>query len=670
MEKESYNLFGVRKILLEYLSGITPINDISKKAYLKVLIKEFLNLDTTGVTSENRTNLYNFIVRKIFEFKVGNPGQTELSTIQQYLKTNVRIKIDEYLNHKICNEVKIKEEKPDENAEKNENGSKPCETHSKSGAEIDKIERQEKNHMNLKSSKSSVSESRPKAIGNRRRSTRKQTITEKSDNEIESRKIRLKIPLTYFENVKQSKNQESRNERLNLIDVSKIQDLYTSKNFQPKVLLNKEACEALLQELKLIETEKNHQEEIKEEENPDLMNNESKQDEPPPVNQMKVTALDQRGAQNDLTSCEVLEPVGLVIKNELEDNVSIEVPSPMMVSIPKERFTESETISQSESTNSKSKSKTKSKTKKKSFSKNDKSKLHCNVKKCIESKEQALHINTTPSNLCNFSFQLNPITCDLSMKSHINSQNQNNVIDCNYLTMNQILYWPGVGFKLNLPELEIVRYCNLNQREELITESFEFSLNDIRKNDNELYRFYENETIQHTNPVNKEIELSHSMVITYLMLILKSLDDFLFERESEIKLVIETILEDLKRLDRIHLKTSYSYFCGETKYYKRYKFDDIAVEHNKSLTLQKIYNPEIIFKITRCSFEEQKDFNASSIFAKNEFLLMLKKGFSLFCVNCQSEPNGQFTGPIKKTLLLEHIGKISLKLVIHGNISA
>ncbi|XP_063709576.1 uncharacterized protein LOC134838061 [Culicoides brevitarsis] len=271
-----------------------------------------------------------------------------------------------------------------------------------------------------------------------------------------------------------------------------------------------------------------------------------------------------------------------------------------------------------------------------------------------------LALNCSVNKICNYSFSLHSKT--LSLEMHPNPPNKGTqLIPITDVDISKLLYWPGVGIRLSLPEIEIFRFCASNATQNLIPpflEIAEDSFEHTRENDLGCFKSFNNEGA----------DLSTFVVEYYLEFIIAASKVSNFSKQQELETVIKTFLEDLKRLPFYRLKTEFSFFCASNKYYRDFEGQTAENDDRESLNLREIYNPEVVICIKRCSFEKNAEIDTEAmneyfkkiILDKNpeeieKFNNMLNQGFALQDLDCADK---KFTGPLKVTLLCDHLGMI------------
>lgn len=292
------------------------------------------------------------------------------------------------------------------------------------------------------------------------------------------------------------------------------------------------------------------------------------------------------------------------------------------------------------------------------------------ISKCRRENELVLNTNTNHLRKC--IFELNPDTSMLTITPRHNAPMDHNVaLRDIHFELKHLLYWPGISLSLNLPELEIKRKCVPNASQELV--KLEHFPDPAVLNDESLKRYYKNQTMQSVaQDPSKDIEIVHEMVILYLELILKVTQDSERNRQAEIVLLLETIIQDLQKLKRSFLNINYSYFLNKFPYSRLITHTaNPANDETEYLQLRETYNPEIVFKIKRCNkFEERKEDMESDFLqletyfinllenknerAQESFNSMLQKSVTAMCMPCGFKHHGT-PGPTMVSIMEDHI---------------
>lgn len=609
-------------MLTKYLTNEVDLKELAKKACVKSLLYNLLDVSTVGISNQNRSLLYNFVVSKIFTFKQENPMATSTEEIKKCLADCVKLKIEEFSNKR---------------GPKIDTASSSLMTSLKIEKDDVTVKQENIQEATTSSEDSSIQKFQETSVVD------DDVIFVQADVKVEKQ---LEVVANFNTKIlKKKENRKSRNDSIgssSSFDTTSISscDLYGKANsaeFQPTVKLNSAECEIELEKLnkKLTMTEVVKIDELKEVEGPkNVMTSDEIETCQAPMVRIPSTTF-EFGMSSPL-------------QEEIQDEP---------VCKPKKKIGPKK-IKQRRSTH-----------------KSNQVNPHYNIENYFtrtdshSKKQNSLIIDIVPNKLCNFSFQLHPTSFDLSLQLEEVTQTQ----PVTGMDINKLLYWPGVGVCLSLPEIEIVRYCNANIYRELVPVHADLDANEIKANNKSLFRFYKNRTIQSINPPEKDIELSQIMVLTYLELVLKALSITKFTKQDELEKILKAFLSDLSMSNRCYLKTCFSYFCNTYPYNRSFHPKSQPRDNGQVLVLRETFNPEIVFVITRCNFEINGNINMHGladyfkpiIFEKSpqaiaKFNHMLSKGYSVHCVECKDDQNGQFSGPIKIALLSEHLGEVCI----------
>lgn len=727
----------VELLLTKYLQNEVELKEVALKAFIKVLLFDVLHLSTVGISNKNRSVLYNYVVTNIFTFKQEHPLETCSEALKDWLIVSVKVKIDELSGEKQRSKstdsfkplFKIKIEK--DAASGSSVGSNEVST-SNSCENLQPAEEILSNEASENTALNNEKESEAPATPNEdpkeeiqsnvdlperlieKDAAPESSIGEGLDEVSTSNEVPEHTEHT-FENIPEKEapvTSEVTSEEENTItnkdkarprkeslesnssaggvssSVTLLIDRANTSEFQPVVTLNSEECDIELDKINKIreasKTRDSPTEEISEEapEHTDTVNNEKESETLVISEEIKKQKRKrgrppkrQRGKPSKVHPT-VTSPTA---------SAPIETP---MVEIPSSVF-QSGQLSPEEEVEVEKKPKPKKKIGPKKIKQRRPTNKHYNIKSFFTSleshskKQSSLEIDIVPNKLCNFSFQVDPETYDLSMRLEEVAETQ----PVTGLTIEKLLYWPGVGVRLSLPEMEIVRYCNANVHRELVPPFVDLAEDVKQGNKTSLYRFYKNKTLQSINHPEKDVELSQIMVLTYLQLVLKALSVTNFPKQDQLREILQSFLSDLSRTNQCYLKTCFSYFCNSHSYYREFRPRSEVDENKLGLVLRETYNPEIVFAITRCNFEADgvvltnvlTDYFKLILFEENqeamrEFNTMLNKGYSVHCVECKDDQNGQFSGPMKIDLLSEHLGEVCtnelkcVKCSYHDNI--
>lgn len=284
-------------------------------------------------------------------------------------------------------------------------------------------------------------------------------------------------------------------------------------------------------------------------------------------------------------------------------------------------------------------------------------------------RENALVFSSLPQEMRNFVYEVDPDKVELIVSHGKETPIDKELQDVQF---KHLLAWPDISFSLNLPELEITRQCVSNVRRELIkADAIETP---PETNGEELKRYYHNQTLHLiAQAPDKEIELSVEMIVVYLELVLKVVQETKQNRQAGVGLLIEMLIHDLQRLKRCFLGIGYSYFLNRHPYQRTFKppADFHSKKHsNEQLLFKEIFNPEIVFKITRCTFEERNNtfqpaplesYFLDLLEMKNpqaieKFHSVLNKSITVGCTNCTFKHLGT---AIMLLIIKNHIKRFS-----------
>lgn len=283
-------------------------------------------------------------------------------------------------------------------------------------------------------------------------------------------------------------------------------------------------------------------------------------------------------------------------------------------------------------------------------------------------KNNALSLEGSSNGVCNYFFELNPETKVLSLSKGSSVETESRDV----FELKELLSWPGVGVKIELPCIAIQRHCESNVQWDLVEhEQSQIPLVHLKPNKDAVYRYYASKADKSLASLENEVELSHDNVITYLEGMIKCLSVTNYAKRYEIEQVLRAILDDMQKISRSFVNLQYSYHLNDHKYYRTFSHDVELSSNVQLFSLREIYNPEIIFKISRCSFEELSkiDFEQINNFFKailvekdpdaiEEFNTMLGNGYSLYCVECQKRKSkvGQYKCAKRVAYMSQHIG--------------
>lgn len=677
-------------MLTKYLAGEVTINELARKACLKVLLTHLLCLSTDGVSNKSRTSLYNFIVSKMVAFKKENQNQRDLKPFQQYLAQIVKLEIDHLskenmMNQQPSNIVKVESKPVPEKG--------PVSSTSSTVVSSDALLT-----VSTSETKDEVKEMIPKVSESFAELTPVTPVKIKSpiddtpavpETDTNRLEVEIENPAEVLPNPEPVPVQDvslsiepTHNDTEKEMELS--DDAAKTKRKPRKKKRSKKGVKGF-QKL-LVESNDFEAQETASTSGSELIERASTAEYQPNVsldsNEWEVeleklnTKKTKKGdeSRDEKLTTVTTEKLPVEVQASTSSN---QVPEAPMVQIPASIFQFTNSAPQDAGkVGTKPKPRKKigpKKIKQRRSTHKDQVNPHYNIENYFtrsdshSHREKALVINAVPNKLCNFAFQLHPTNLELNMEF-------DNLCETHSVTgldIRKLLYWPGVGVKLSLPEIEIVRYCNANILYQLVPPFAELDKEDKRKNSGEVFRFYKNRTIQSINPPEKDVKLSQIMVLHYLQIVLKALSVSKFPKQEELEIIINAFLSDLSKSNACYLKTSFSYSCGNYKYYRVFHPKSQLNNDLETLVLRQIHNPEIVFTITRCNFEENGPINTSGLAryfkaiineqnprAINEFNSMLNKGYSVHCVDCKDDQNGQFFGPIKIALLSEHLGKV------------
>lgn len=676
LRKTLHSFLDVKQMLTKYLNNeVRDLKEIGRKACLKVLLSDLLCLSIAGISNKNRTTLYNFILNKIHLFKQGNPDERDVETLKQHLGQNVKIQIDEFLKEDLQQTVKVE-------VKVEKKGSDTI-----TNVKIEPPKKMEEGKNNV-----SVAASDSVSTSDKRKESSKELLRPSTSNEKPKGTIEVsrtsdktveaiyKAPETTIKVPAETNPFPDPVPDVQDTNIGTIDNDVRSE--QKRKSRNKKRRDSKEASVELMKSDDSVAQETASTSSSDLTARASSIEFQPNVSlnsnewEIELEKLNKKKAEK-IESEKAVPVIPITVPNETNAGSN-----PPMVEIPASVLESSDSrLQEIEKTGTKPKPKKKKqkteakKIKQRRPTHKDQVNPHYNIEKFLaridsshpNRETSSLFINIVPTKLCNYSFQLHQKSLDLSMTVTDEVPTQ----PVSGLDINQLLYWPGVGVKLSLPEMEIIRYCNANVRRELVPPFAILEKDDKIKNRTSLFRFYKNKTIQSISPPEKDVELSQLMILTYLELVVKALSISKFSKQEELNVVLKAFLSDFSKTSVCCLKTSFSYFCGNYPYYRVFHPKTQQDENMEGLVLRENYNPEIVFTITRCSFESNGNFNASGLTdyfksiivdknlrAIHEFNIMLNKGFSVHCVDCKDDQNGQFSGPIKMALLSEHIGNV------------
>lgn len=779
-----------------YMMGTDRQIDFAKKSLLKVLIGEYLDINLNGLTTKQRTHIYNFITQKIRKFKMRNPNQKDTLGMQQFLKQTLTLRLNQLTNVKqeVGSSVRKEDVAADSSTDEKSNSAfnevvcvsdsdddeKSKEVADKSMQEVPKENEQKqitfpvpflskvvkeetekiKNMIKKKvddpkkslEPQPSSSKERSVTVEKAPEMTQKCSLRDRSlslfSNAIEKLTVAAieKTPemtqncnlrdrsLSLNSNTKDKLTVEaSQTRRFSTPGTSKILSIQ-SKEFLTRIK------EVVKEEKPILEPEKTNIDEGSVKQIPEVQRPLSNQSEAveeqitstmvasePEAESSKADSTLQtdekqqsdseseskrkgRKKRNRITSIDtsvsssisaidtdddrsrpiqspLFQPVVALDRTEVEAQIkdlankiqsiaqnddTIETPSEVTMTdipLPEVLVTPENPSSPIESTTSVTKPCVKQTRKCKP--RRPTNTPYYNIKQFLSPrfrKENVLKIDGSPNIICNYYYELNPKTYELTMGLGMPTEKKELHIE-----INELLYWPGIGFKISLPELEITRQCIGNNRRDLIKPEAGLSMNDRKMNKMGCQRFYLNKTFETIHSPDKDIEISLPLVISYLELVLESLIKSDFKKKEELEVVLNAILVDVKRLQRIFLKVPYSYSLNEYRYYRTYTHDVETSKSSELMILRETINPEVVFTITRSSFEERNDeINEENLFnyfeailveknpnSTEEFKKMLSKGYIVSCLHCKDEQNGSFSGPMKVPFILNHVGEYS-----------
>lgn len=293
--------------------------------------------------------------------------------------------------------------------------------------------------------------------------------------------------------------------------------------------------------------------------------------------------------------------------------------------------------------------------------------------KAKTSKDNCLSLEGSCAKVCDYLFELNPGTNMLSLSKGSSVEMESRSL----FELKELLYWPGVGVKIELPGIAIQRCCESNRQQELIEEAnTEIPEDHLNLNKDVVFRYHSTKAVKKVALLQKEVELSHDIIRTYLEAMIKCLSVTNYAKRHEIELVLNILLDDMNKISRSFVNVPYSYYLNDHKYYRVFTQDVELSSNAKLINLREIFNPEIVFKITRCQFQELDNLDMSqmnSYFkailvdkdpdAIEEFNAMLGKGYTLYCVKCEknTQQMGQFKCAKRIANMSQHIGPYCVK---------
>uniref|UniRef100_A0A336M6I2 CSON010875 protein n=1 Tax=Culicoides sonorensis TaxID=179676 RepID=A0A336M6I2_CULSO len=283
------------------------------------------------------------------------------------------------------------------------------------------------------------------------------------------------------------------------------------------------------------------------------------------------------------------------------------------------------------------------------------------------SKNNALILNGTSANICKYFFELNSKTDMLSFCKGTSEK----TISKELFDLQELLNWPGVGIKIDLPGITIKRHCQLNTQRELIkSHQVDIPEEYLKLNKEQVFRHYKSKADKPLSSLNVEVELSHDLIQTYLILIIECLTTTKYVKGSEVEKILETMLNELRMVSRCFIDVTLSYFPNDHQYYSTFK-QDVELGCNVELLHQReFYNPEILFTITKSNFHEMAQFDSKSLIdyfeailtkkdpdAVEEFHTMITKGYEIYCVDCDENglDSGKFSSAKRVQNISEHI---------------
>uniref|UniRef100_A0A336MKE8 CSON002414 protein n=1 Tax=Culicoides sonorensis TaxID=179676 RepID=A0A336MKE8_CULSO len=281
--------------------------------------------------------------------------------------------------------------------------------------------------------------------------------------------------------------------------------------------------------------------------------------------------------------------------------------------------------------------------------------------------ENALLTESNDSDIINYYGEYCPKTDMLTLSKGLPVETETREL----FDLKELMHWPGVGIKINLPCISIKRQFNLNIERDL-TNSINSKIPEthLTMNKEHVYRYYESRSDKTISNIKEEIELSHELIQVYLKLIIECLKNTNYVKSGEIQQILSTMLQELSMISRSFVNVSYSYFPNDYKYYRTFKQDVESSSDMEILHIREIYNPEIIFTTNRCSFKEMAKNDVDDISryfeailtkkdpdAIEEFYTMLTNGYEIYCVDCvkQNKPTGQYNNPKRIQYISEHI---------------
>ncbi|XP_063708358.1 titin-like [Culicoides brevitarsis] len=297
----------------------------------------------------------------------------------------------------------------------------------------------------------------------------------------------------------------------------------------------------------------------------------------------------------------------------------------------------------------------------------DKSQQSCDISKLLDEKspkDLSLKISGTQSQLCNNYMELNEQLNILTLSKGV--EQEKTLIDL--LTLKELLYWPGVGIKVELKGFTIQRHIVGNIRQEAVKQNCTNNLwNHNQPNDQSIYRHYASKADKSLASLQENVDISLDYIRTIIeIMLVKCLPLCGKKLQKTFETIFDAILIDLDHKDfkRFFQNTPYSYFLNKYKYFRIFEHDVELSSDAVLLVEREFFNPEVVFSVPKCDFQELKPSNyteyieyfKSICVSKNEedvadFQISLNNGFSLYCVEC----GVQFKSANKIREMSEHL---------------